>query len=61
MEQMLWAYGLPKETFTVVMMFYENRKAMIRSPDRKTNLFGIDRGVLEEDISALYMFIIWFD
>ena len=33
MEQILLAYGLPKEVITAIMMLYENMKIKVRSPD----------------------------
>ena len=33
MEQILLAYGLSKETFTVIVIFYKNMKAMVHSLD----------------------------
>ena len=32
-EQILLAYGLPKETVTALIMLYKNTKAMVCSPD----------------------------
>ena len=58
MEQILLAYGLPKETGTVIMILYENTKAMFRSSDGGINFFDIFAGVLQEDS---YLFIIYQD
>ena len=33
MEQILLAYGLPKETVAAIMMCYKNTKVMVCSPD----------------------------
>ena len=33
MEQILLAYGLPKETVAAIMMLYRNKKVKVRSPD----------------------------
>ena len=57
MEQILLAYGLLKETVTAIMMIYKNTK--VRSPDGDTNFFDIVVGVLQEDILASYLFIIY--
>ena len=37
MEQILLAYGLPKETVTAIMMLYKNTKVKVRSPDEDTD------------------------
>ena len=41
MEQILQAYGLPKETVTAIMMFYKNMKIKVCSPDGDTDSFDI--------------------
>ena len=51
MEQILLAYGLPKET-------KENTKVKVRSLDRDTYYFDIVASVLEGDTLAPYLFII---
>ena len=56
MEQMLLAYGLPKETVIAIMMLYKNTKAIVRSPDGDTDFFDIEPGVLQRDTCALYLF-----
>ena len=61
MEQILLAYGLPKETVTAIMIRYKYTKAMVRSPDGDTKFFNIVAGVLQGDTQAPYMFIIWRD
>ena len=33
MEQILLAYGIPKETVDAIMMLYKNTQAKVRSPD----------------------------
>ena len=50
MEQMLLAFGLPKETVTATMMLYKNTKAMVRSHDGVTNFFDVVVGVLQGEI-----------
>ena len=47
MEQILLAYGLPKETFTTTMMFNKNTKVKVSSPDGDTDFFDIVAGVLQ--------------
>ena len=61
MEQILLAYGLPKETAAAVMMLYRNTKAKVCSPDGDTDYFDIIVGVLQEDTLASYLFIICLD
>ena len=61
MEQILLAYGLPKETVAAVMMLYRNTKVKVRSPDGDTDYFDIVAGVLQGDTLAPYLFIIYLD
>ena len=61
MEQILLAYGLPKETANGIMVLYKNTKAMGRSLDGDAVFFDIVAGVLQGDILAPHMFIIWLD
>ena len=58
MEQIILAYGLPKET---VMMLYKNTKVKVRSPDGDTDYFDIVAGVLQGNTLAPYLFIICLD
>ena len=53
MEQVLLAYGLPKETVAAIMILYRNTKVKVRSPDVA--------GVLQGDTLAPYLFIICLD
>ena len=48
MEQILLAYGLPKETIAVIMILYRNTKVKV----------GIVAGVLQGDTLVPYLFII---
>ena len=57
MEQILLAYGLPKETVAAIMMLYKK----VRSPDRDTDYFDIVAGVLQGDTLAPFLFIIRLD
>ena len=43
-----FAYGLPKETITAIMMLYKNMKEKVCSPDRDTDFFDIAAGMLQE-------------
>ena len=61
MEQILLAYGLPKETVAAIMMLYKNTKVKVRSPDEDTDYFDVVVGVLQGDTLALYLFIICLD
>ena len=61
MEQILLAYGLPKETVAAIMMLNRNTKVKLCSPDGVTDYFDIVAGVLQGDTLALYLFIICLD
>ena len=61
MEQILLAYGLPKETVAAIMILCRNTKVKVRSPDGDTDYFDIVAGVLQGDILAPYLFIICID
>ena len=61
MEEILLAYGIPKETVAAIMILYRNTKVKVRSPDGDTNYFDIVAGVLQGDTLAPYLFIIRLD
>ena len=61
MEQILLAYGIPKETVAAITILYRNTKVKVRSPDGDTEYFDIAAGVLQGDTLALYLFIICLD
>ena len=61
MEQILLAYGLPKETVAAITILYRNTKVIVRSPDGDTEYFEIVAGVLQGDTLAPYLFIICLD
>ena len=61
MEQILLAYGLPKETVAAIMILYRNTKVKVRSPDGNTEYFDIVARVLQGDTLAPYLFIICLD
>ena len=61
MEQILLAYGIPKETVAPIMILYRNIKVKVRSPDGDTEYFDIVAGVLQGDTLAPYLFIICLD
>ena len=52
MEQILLAYGLPKETVAVITILYRNNKVKVRSPDGNTEYFNIVAGVLQGNTLA---------
>ena len=58
MEQILLAYGFPKETFATIMMLFKKTKVKACSPDGDTDYFDIVAGVLQGDTLAPYLFII---
>ena len=61
MEQILLAYGIPKETIAAITILYRNTKVNVRSPDGDTEYFDIVAGVLQGDTLAPYLFIICQD
>ena len=61
MEQILFAYGLPKETLSAITMLYKNTKVKVRLPDGDTDYIEIVAGVLQGDPLASYLFIICLD
>ena len=60
MEPILFTYGLPKETFTAIML-YKNIKVKVHSLYGDTDYFNIIAGVLQGDTLALHLFIICLD
>ena len=61
MEQILLAYGIPKETVAAITILYRNTKVKVRSPDGDTEYFDIVAGVLQGDTVTPYLFIICLD
>ena len=61
MEQILLAYGLPKETVAAITILYRNNKGKVRSPGGDTEYFDIVAGVPQGDTLAPYLFIIYLD
>ena len=61
MEQILLAYGLPKETVAAIMIQYRNTKVEVRSLDGDRDYFNIVAGILQGDTLAPYLFIICLD
>ena len=61
MEQILLAYGLPKETVAAITILYRKTKVKVRSQDGDTEYFDIVAGVLQGDTLAPYLFIICLD
>ena len=60
-EQILLAYGIPKETIAAIMIPYRNIKVKVCSPDGDTDYLDIVAGVLQGDTLAPYLFIICLD
>ena len=46
MNEIFFAYGIPRETVNAVMMLYRNTRSMVRSLDGDTDFFDIIAGVL---------------
>ena len=61
MEQILLAYGLPKETVAAIMILYRNTKVKVCSSDGDTEYFDIVSGVLQGNTLAPYLFILCLD
>ena len=61
MEQILLAYGIPKETVAAITILYRNTKVKVLSPDGDTDYFDIVAGVLQGDTLAPCLFIICLD
>ena len=61
MKKLLFANDLPRETVAAIMVLYEDTKVKVRSLDKDTDCFGIVAGVLQGDILAPYLFIIYLD
>ena len=61
MEEILLAYGLPKETVAAIAILYRNTKVKVCSPDGDTEYFDIVAGVVQGDTLASYLFIICLD
>ena len=61
MDQILHAYGLPKETVAAIMMLYRNTKVKVSSPGGDTDYFDIVAGVLQRDTLVPYHFTICLD
>ena len=59
MQQILLAYGLPKETVIAIMILYRNTKVKVCSLDGDTYYFDIVAGVLQGDTLAPYLFVIY--
>ena len=60
MEQILLAYGLPKEIVAAIMMLYKNTKVKVHSSDGDRFLWHCCRCAARVRISP-YLFIICFD
>ena len=58
MEQILLAYGIPKDTVAAIMMFHRNTKVKVCFPDGDTDNFDIVVVVLQGDTLGPYLCII---
>ena len=61
LEEIMLAYGIPKEIVDAITMLYKNTKSMVRSPDGDTDFFDVVAGVLQGDTLAPYLFILCLD
>ena len=61
MNDILLAYGIPKEMVNGMMMLYKNTRSMVRSPDGDTSFFDITAGALQGNTLAPFIFIICLD
>ena len=61
MEQILLAYGVPKETVAAITILNWNTEVKVRSPEGDTEYFDIVAEVLQGDTLAPYLFIICLD
>ena len=61
MEQILLAYGQPKETVAAITILYRNTKVKVHSADGDIENFDIAAGVLQGDTLAPCLFIICLD
>ena len=61
MEQILLAYGLPKENVAAIMILYRNTKVKKTLTRWRHRIFDIVAGVLQGDTLAPYLFIICLD
>ena len=61
MEEILLAYGIPKETVAAITILYRNTQVKVQSPDGNTEYFDIVAGILQGDTLAPYLFIICLD
>ena len=61
MEQILLAYGLPKETVAAITILYRITKVKVCSPDGDIEYFDIVARALQGDMLAPYLFIICLD
>ena len=61
MEEILSAYGIPKEIVDTIMMLYKNTRSMVRSHDGDTNFIDVTTGVLQGDAFAPFLFIVYLD
>ena len=61
MEQVLLAYGIPREAVAAIVILYGGAKVEVRSLDGDTECFDIVAGVLRGDTLAPCLFVICLD
>ena len=61
MEQILLAYGLPKDCVAAIMILYRNTKVKVHSPYGDIEYLDIVAVVLQGDTLASYFFLICLD
>ena len=61
MEQILLAYGFPKETAEAIIILYKNTKVKVGSSDGDTVFFNNVADALQENTLTSYLFIICLD
>ena len=61
MEQILLAYGVPKDPVAAIMILCRSTKVKVRLMDGDTEYFDIVAGVMQGDMLAPYLFIICLD
>jgi hypothetical protein len=58
MFQIPEAYGILADVVAAIRVMYENTSAVVLTPERETDQFAIDTGVLQRDPVAPFLFII---
>ena len=61
MYQILEAHGIPLDVVAAIRVMYENTSAVVITREGETEQFSIDKGVLQGDPLAPFLFIICLD